>query len=258
MRICKLSVGLVLVVSLCSSLCFCKAENKGNVNDVQSDSLVVNTEPQYIIQYEDDPFYKFLCSLPRKKRMAEIKNYKGENAGMSYYKYCVIDFPLLSPVEQCADVCMHLRAEYFFRQKQYGKIHFHDVGGKDHKYAGGASRQALNAYLKKIYNISNTASMYAEMQIVPSLSDIRPGDVLIYPAKGSKLGHVVMVNEVAKDAKGDIYFQVIQGFTPACELHIVKNNDVSGNTPWFKLDPDADVIKIDNFTFRKDQLRRWK
>ena len=258
MRICKLSVGLVLVVSLCSCLCSCKAENKGKVNDVQSDSLVVNTEPQYIIQYEDDPFYKFLSSLPRKKRMAEIMNYKGEDAGMSYYKYCVIDFPLLSPVEQCADVCMHLRAEYFFRQKQYGKIHFHDVGGKDHKYTGGASRQALNAYLKKIYNISNTASMYTEMQIVPSLSDIRPGDVLIYPAKGNKLGHVVMVSEVAKDAKGDIYFQVSQGFTPACELHIVKNNDVSGNTPWFKLDPNADVVKIDNFTFRKDQLRRWK
>ena len=250
MRICKLSVGLVLVVSLCSSLCSCKAENKGNVNDVQSDSLVVNTEPQYIIQYEDDLFYKFLSSLPRKKRMAEIMNYKGEDAGMSYYKYCVIDFPLLSPVEQCADVCMHLRAEYFFRQKQYGKIHFHDVGGKDHKYTGGASRQALNAYLKKIYNISNTASMYAEMQIVPSLSDIRPGDVLIYPAKGNKLGHVVMVSEVAKDSKDDIYFQVIQGFTPACELHIVKNND--------ELDPNADLVKIDNFTFRKDQLRRWK
>ena len=88
--------------------------------------------------------------------------------------------------------------------------------------------------------------------------DIRPGDVLIYPAKGNKLGHVVMVSEVAKDAKGDIYFQVIQGFTPACELHIVKNNDVSGNSPWFKLDPNADVVKIDNFTFRKDQLRRWK
>ena len=185
-------------------------------------------------------------------------NYKGEDAGMSYYKYCVIDFPLLSPVEQCADVCMHLRAEYFFRKKQYDKIHFYDVGGKDHKYTGGASRQALNAYLRKIYNISNTASMYAEMQIVPSLSDIRPGDVLIYPAKGNKLGHVVMVSEVAKDSKGDIYFQVIQGFTPACELHIVKNNDVSGNTPWFKLDPNADVVKIDNFTFRKDQLRRWK
>jgi len=254
MRICKLSIGLVLVASLCS----CKAENKGKANDMQPDSVAVKTDSQYIIQYEDDSFYQFLHSLPLKKRMAEIKNYKGEDAGMSYYKYCVIDFPLLSPVEQCADVCMHLRAEYFFRQKQYDKIHFHDVGGKDHKYTGGASRQALNAYLKKIYNISNTASMYNEMQIVPSLDMIRPGDVFIYPAKGNKLGHVVMVSEVAKDAKGDIYFQVIQGFTPACELHIVKNNDVAGNTPWFKLDTNADVVKIDNFTFRKDQLRRWK
>ena len=254
MRICKLSIGLVLVASLCS----CKAENKGNANGMQPDSVAVKTDSQYIIQYQDDPFYQFLHSLPLKKKMAEIKNYKGEDAGMSYYKYCVIDFPLLSSVEQCADVCMHLRAEYFFRQKQYDKIHFHDVGGKDHKYTGGASRQALNAYLKKIYNISNTASMYNEMQIVQSLDLIRPGDVFIYPAKGNKLGHVVMVSEVAKDAKGDIYFQVIQGFTPACELHIVKNNDVAGNTPWFKLDTNADVIKIDNFTFRKDQLRRWK
>ena len=254
----RLSLAFAFVVSFCLGFASCKAEGNGSANEVQSDSVAVSSDSQYTIQYQDDAFYKFLCSLPRKKRMAEIKNYKGEDAGMSYYKYCVIDFPLLSPVEQCADVCMHLRAEYFFRQKQYDKIHFHDVGGKDHKYTGGASRQALNAYLKKIYNISNTASMYAEMQIVPSLSDIRPGDVLIYPAKGNKLGHVVMVSEVAKDVKGDIYFQVIQGFTPACELHIVKNNDVSGNSPWFKLDPNADVVKIDNFTFRKDQLRRWK
>ena len=254
----RLSLAFALVVSFCLGFASCKAEGNGSANEVQSDSVAVSSDSQYIIQYQDDAFYKFLCSLPRKKRMAEIKNYKGEDAGMSYYKYCVIDFPLLSPVEQCADICMHLRAEYFFRQKQYDKIHFHDVGGKDHKYTGGASRQALNAYLKKIYTISNTASMYAEMQIVPSLSDIRPGDVLIYPAKGNKLGHVVMVSEVAKDSKGDIYFQVMQGFTPACELHIVKNNDVSGNSPWFKLDPNADAIKIDNFTFRKDQLRRWK
>lgn len=254
----RLSITLVFAVSLCLGFASCKAESNGSTNETQSDSVKVKTDSQYVIQYEDDPFYKFLCSLPRKKRMEEIKNYKGEDAGMSYYKYCVIDFPLLSSVEQCADICMHLRAEYFFRQKQYDKIHFHDVGGKDHKYTGGASRQALNAYLKKIYNISNTASMYNEMQIVPSLDQIRPGDVLIYPAKGNKLGHVVMVSEVAKDANGDIYFQVIQGFTPACELHIVKNNDVSGNTPWFKLDPNADVIKIDNFTFGKDQLRMWK
>ena len=254
----RLSITFALVISLCLGFASCKAESNGSANESQVDSVTVPADSQYIIQYENDPFYKFLCSLPRKKRMAEIMNYKGEDAGMSYYKYCVIYFPLLSPVEQCADICMHLRAEYFFRQKQYDKIHFHDVGGKDHKYTGGASRQALNAYLRKIYNISNTASMYAEMQIVPSLSDIRPGDVLIYPAKGNKLGHVVMVSEVAKDSKGDIYFQVMQGFTPACELHIVKNNDVSGNSPWFKLDPNADVINIDYFTFRKDQLRRWK
>ena len=254
----RLSLAFALVVSFCLGFASCKAEGNGSANEVQPDSVAVSSDSQYTIQYQDDAFYKFLCSLPRKKRMAEIKNYMGEDAGMSYYKYCVIDFPLLSPVEQCADICMHLRAEYFYRQKQYDKIHFHDVGGKDHKYTGGASRQALNTYLKKIYNISNTASMYAEMQIVPSLSDIRPGDVLIYPAKGNKLGHVVMVSEVAKDAKGDIYFQVMQGFTPACELHIVKNNDISGNSPWFKLDPNADAIKIDNFTFRKNQLRRWK
>jgi hypothetical protein len=86
MRIGKLSIGLVLAVSLCFGLSSCKAENKGNANDVQPDSVAVNAESQYIIQYEDDPFYKFLCSLPRKKRIAEIKNYKGEDAGMSYYK----------------------------------------------------------------------------------------------------------------------------------------------------------------------------
>lgn len=254
----RLIAPCLIGVALCIGFGSCKADGNKSVPDGDEPQTECSFGESFEIQFKDDAFANFLRSLPRKDKYKTIKNYEGKSANLDWYKYCVIDFPLLSPVEQCADVCMHLRAEFLFRQKQYDKIHFLDINGRDNPYKGGASHQALEKYLRRVYEISNTASMYKELVTVPSLSDIRPGDMFIYPAKGNHLGHVVMVCEVAKDKNGDIYYQVLQGYTPACEPHIMRNNCYKENIPWFKLDTKADVVEINLFKFGKGQLKRWR
>lgn len=219
-------------------------------------TCTIDTNAQLTCKYPNDGFATFLRSLPRKPVSARVKLYDGRDAGMEYYKYQIINLPILSDIEQCADVCMHLRAEYFFRNKQYSKIHFKDVSGKNHPYTGGASRQAFNIYLKQVYAYSNTYSMYHEMHTVP-FRDIRPGDVFIYPATSTHLGHVMMVYDVATDNRGNIYYQTLQGYTPACEIHIMRNESEPKLSPWRRLNVNANGVDICGFHFTREQLKRW-
>ena len=63
----------------------------------------------------DDPKYgEFLRSLPLKPKGAVLKYYIGGIADLQELNYAVVDLPLLSNAEQCADVCMRLRAEYLY------------------------------------------------------------------------------------------------------------------------------------------------
>jgi hypothetical protein len=79
----------------------------------------------------DDPAYsQFLRSLSLKGKGSEVMLYTGGISRFQSLNYAVVDMPLLSNAEQCADVCMRLRAEYLFCTKQYNRIRFQDVNGK--------------------------------------------------------------------------------------------------------------------------------
>lgn len=66
----------------------------------------------------DDPnFSAYLRSLPLKPRASRIMYYTGSEARFQYLAYAVINLPLLSNDEQCADVCMRLRGEYLYQSK---------------------------------------------------------------------------------------------------------------------------------------------
>ena len=64
--------------------------------------------------------------------------------------YAVVDLPMLSNAEQCADACMRLKAEYLYQTGQYNKIKFQDVNGLSLRYSGGASREAFYRYLRRL------------------------------------------------------------------------------------------------------------
>ena len=82
------------------------------------------------INGDDVTYTKFLRSLPLKGRGSKVQLYTGGDARFQSLNYAVIDLPLLSNAEQCADVCMRLRAEYLFNTRQYGRIRFQNVNGK--------------------------------------------------------------------------------------------------------------------------------
>lgn len=204
----------------------------------------------------DDPEYgKFLRSLPLKPKGTSIKYYWGMIADLQDLNYAVVDLPLLSNAEQCADVCMRLRAEYLYSKGQYDDIHFLSVQGKVLKYSGGESRKEFEDYLRHVFDVANTYSLDQEM-VTRRLSDIQPGDVFVYPANSQRYGHAIMVADVAQNPEtGGKAAILVEGFMPARSIHVMQNWDDSRNSPWFILDESSDYQTFSLFQFNVTDLK---
>lgn len=139
----------------------------------------------------------------------------------------VVDMPLLSNDEQCADVCMRMRAEYLYKTKQYNKIRFTALNGEPISYTGGADRKAFERFMRNVFGRCNTTSMRKSLK-TRELKDMQIGDVFVYPhrkvAGKNRYGHAVMVADMAVNKRtGKKAFLLIEGNTPARDIHVVRN-----------------------------------
>ena len=207
------------------------------------------------IDGKDKEYTDYLRNLPLKERGSKIHLYLGGFVTNQGTNYAVIDMTLLSNAEQCADVCMRLRAEYLFKA---GKtIKFQDVNGKTLHYEGGPSRKEFEKYLRSLYLVASTFSLCREMKTIP-LADMQPGDVFVYPAHGwQSLGHAMMVVDVAVNKQGRKVYMLAEGNTPARSIHIVWNLLSGSRTPWFTLDESADSLLINVCLYKATDLRRF-
>ena len=208
----------------------------------------------------DSQYCSYLRLLPLRRKGSEVMLYTGGRARFQSLNYAVVDIPLLSNAEQCADVCIRLRAEYLYNSRQYGNIHFKDVNGITMRYSGGASRKSFENYLRRVYSVASTYSLSREMK-TRRLSDMQPGDVFVYAAVdrpgNHKYGHAIMVVDVAENKKGKKAFLLAEGNTPAREIHVMRNFENPFRSPWFMLDEDADNLILSVFHFKATDLKHF-
>jgi hypothetical protein len=109
-----------------------------------------------------------------------------------------------------------------------------------------------------VYEFANTESLIHEMPQRP-LSEMQPGDVFIYCNKDredKQYGHAIMVADVARNpVTGRKIFLLLQGSTPACSIHILKNRNDSILSPWFELDDKASSLNFGTAVYLPTELR---
>ena len=209
------------------------------------------------INGEDYTYSEFLRSVSLKGKGSEVMLYTGGISRFQSLNYAVVDMPLLSNAEQCADVCMRLRAEYLFKTKQYNRIRFQNVNGKTMSYKGGNSRKAFEQYLRNLYCVASTFSLSREMK-TRRLVEMQPGDVFVYSARyGQKYGHAVIVVDVAINKSGEKAFLLAEGNTPARNIHIIRNFENPFRSPWFVLDSEADNLLLSVFHYKATDLKHF-
>lgn len=208
------------------------------------------------VESEPGSYADYLRNLPLKSKGTEIMLYTGGKARMQFLGAAIIDQKLLSNYEQCADVTMRLRAEYLWKAGKYNEICFRDVNKNNVQYNGGSSRKAFEKYMRKVYGVCSTYSVYHETK-PRAIKDVQPGDVFVYPARcGREYGHAVIVVDVAKSESGKVAVMCVEGNTPARDQHIVRNYN-SFRNPWFLFDGNENVFWIGPFHFYKKELRHY-
>lgn len=174
-------------------------------------------------------------------------------------------------LQQCADAVMRLRAEYLFSRERYEDIHFDFtsgdraafvdwvsgyrpviVGNKVHweKQTGPQLTYAnFRAYINTVFKYAGTYSLNAEMDSVKTVENVQVGDVFI---EGGFPGHAVIVVDVAlSQSDGKKAVLLAQSYTPAQDVHILKNLQNEEASPWF-------IIKKEAKLFTPEWVFDWK
>jgi Domain of unknown function (4846) len=179
-------------------------------------------------------------------------------------------------LQQCADAVMRIRAEYLFAQKKYDQIHFKFTSGFIASYlpwregnrisvkgnscswvksqASDSSHASFRNYLEFVYNYAGSLSLSRELVSVKNIHDINPGDVWII---GGSPGHAVTVMDVAVNKEGKKIFMLSQGYMPAQDIHILKNENNPSISPWYSEEEVGNELQTPEYTFYANNLMRF-
>jgi hypothetical protein len=205
------------------------------------------------VKADEASFAEWLRTISLKKDSL-VHLYNGQLKRRQSAQFAIMDIPVGNKdLQQCADAVMRLRAEYFYAQKRFGEIVFTDNEGRSYRWTKGDDRPAFERYLETVFGMCGTASLQKQLKPVASVQSIEPGDVFI---KGGFPGHAMIVMDVATNKEGKKIYMLAQSYMPAQEIHVVINPmDVS--SCWYEADDQLEQILTPEWTFEKNQLRRW-
>ncbi|WP_144212821.1 DUF4846 domain-containing protein [Flavobacterium anhuiense] len=272
---------LCIIAILMIIFCFFSFSETSNTN---KDNLLGNTiqqrfqVPQGFVREGESKtsFDFFLRNLPLKPSGSNVLYFDGTVKPNRNVYDAVVDLPIgKQDLHQCADAVMRLRADYFYSQKQYDKIHFNFTNGfrvDFSKWAAGYrivvkgnktswvktakpsdSYETYWKYLETVFMYAGTASLEKELKPI-NVSDIKIGDVFI---KGGFPGHAVIVVDMAINPKNNQKIMLLaQSYMPAQEIQILKNPNNSSLSPWYAADFGTS-LKTPEWTFSSSQLKRF-
>lgn len=219
-------------------------------------------------------FGAYLQNMPLLPNGSMVHYYNGQVKPNNGIYVAVVDMNIgTKDLQQCADVIMHARAEYLYKQSKRDKIHFTLTSGfvayyskwKDgyrmevkgnkvswvKKQAAGDSYASFMEYMDMIYTYCGTLSMSRELKAI-KYEDIQPGDVLI---KGGSPGHAELVMDVAKDKQGNKIYLLAQSYMPAQQMQILANPKNRQFSPWYEA--KGSTIFTPEWDFISDQVMRF-
>lgn len=270
-------IAAILMVIFCF-FSFSETNNTNKTNLFENTIQQRFQLPQGFVREEESKtsFDYFLRNLPLKPLGSNVLYFDGTTKPNRNVYEAVVDLPIgKQDLHQCADAVMRLRADYFYSQKQYDKIHFNFTNGfraDFSKWAAGYriaikgnktswiktakpsdSYETYWKYLEKVFMYAGTASLEKELKPINAL-DIKIGDVFI---KGGFPGHAVIVVDMAVNPKNNKKIMLLaQSYMPAQELQILKNPNNSSLSPWYAVDFGTS-LQTPEWTFSSSQLKRF-
>jgi Domain of unknown function (4846) len=241
----------------------------------------VISEPRgfYKVDAGTETFAHWLRHIPIAKNQERVLLFNGQPKNRQDVHHTILDIdPGKKDLQQCADACMRLRAEYLFSARKYEEITFRFTSGDPMGYAdwmkgkrikieGNKTRvvwqqpvpgkiedhKNLRTYLDYIFMYAGTLSLDREMRTV-KVDSLQAGDLFI---RGGSPGHAVMIMDVARNTKGETVVIVAQSYMPAQQIHVVKNFEEPAISPWIRVVPNAAFLTPE-WDFSTAQIKRFQ
>lgn len=222
-------------------------------------------------------FAEWLRGLPLKPAGSPVLLFNGEKKADQSVHAAVVDIDTgTRDLQQCADAVIRLRAEYLYAQGKAEAIRFHFTNGDLAVYsqwrdgfrpevAGNKVRwvkkgkpdtsyAGFRKYLDTLFMYAGSLSLERELQPRRQRGELQPGDVFVH---GGSPGHAVIVADVARNAKtGETAFLLAQGYMPAQQIHILKNPDERGGSPWYLVKP-GERLRTPEWEFAWTELKQF-
>lgn len=223
-------------------------------------------------------FAHWLRHLPLKPVGTPVRLHDGRLKPRQGVHLAVVDIDTgRRDLQQCADVIMRLRSEYLFARGRATEIAFNFTSGDRaafSRWADGwrprvkgnkvrwvrtgtpdSGHATLSRYLRTVFTYAGTYSLRREMAPVRPAANMRIGDAFI---QGGFPGHAVLVADMAAHPRtGEKAFLLIQGYTPAQDLHVLKNPADAAGGVWYPV-RFGDRLTTPEWRFKATDLRRFK
>jgi hypothetical protein len=205
---------------------------------------------------ETGSFALWLRHLPLKTKGTPVYLYNGCKKGNQRAHVAVVDIDTgTRDLQQCADAVIRLRGEFLYARGQYSAIRFTFTSGDEASFTQWAAgyRPKVNGnkvhwvrnagtdssyrnfrrYLTTVSVYAGTYSLSKELKSRGDIREMRIGDVFIEPGFP---GHAVIVVDVTQNkTNGKKAFLLAQSFMPAQDIHVLKNPNNAGLSPWYDL-----------------------
>ena len=227
---------------------------------------------------EKSSFAYFLSSFPVKADGAEVLLYNGKRKANQDIHAIVLDIDVGNrDLQQCADAVIRLRAEYLWSQEKYRAIAFNFTNGFKADYWSwrmgnrivvdgndvswklsskeSKSYRSFRAYMNMVFAYAGTHSLSQELEAQP-IEKITIGDVFI---SGGFPGHaVIVVDKAIHEKTGEVMVLLAQSYMPAQNIHVLKNVSRPDISPWYSTSDFSEEVVTPEWTFKIDQLRKFK
>lgn len=227
------------------------------------------------IRVRDDSFAAWLRGLPLRTDRTRVRSYTGEKLRSPSAGIIAIDVGDKN-LQQCADSAIRLHAEWLWSQNRRDALAYHFTSGDEVTYSDWVDGERIRAvgsqvfrteigdrdddrasfreWLDLVFRYAGTRSLGLDSKPVKP-GAVQPGD--FYVAPGSP-GHAVVVLDVAKTESGRRIALLGQGFMPAQDFHVIRDDSAIDDV-WFLLPDSADdKLKTPSWKpFSGDDARRF-
>jgi hypothetical protein len=218
---------------------------------------------------------KYLQNFELEAVGSPVLDYKGQEISEQQSHAAVLKIDVgTKDLQQCADALIRLRAEFLWKENRKDEIAFAFTSGDVfawNNHAAGyrpkvrgnqvnfvkteapdESYAAFRNYLNYIFMYAGTISLTQEMTARDRGVELEIGDVIISP--GSP-GHTIMVADKSKNEHGNCLYVLIQGFTPAQSVHVIRGN-YDRKSAWSFV-PKSGGIDAVRYYFSKPLIRTF-